>query len=110
MGMHAAFDLHATNCYPAIIDGEGVPVFKRKLTAIVGHSLKKKDIPARYLSLEDEDLVKAIDGMTFDHGVTKIWIARKEKNPPGDADGQQRRKSQTRSDQVAKPSDHNNRE
>jgi len=44
--------------------------------AIVGHSLKRKDVSARYLSFDDEDLVKAIDGMTFDHGDTKIWIAR----------------------------------
>jgi hypothetical protein len=29
--MYAAFDLHATKTYLAIIDGEGVPVFKRKL-------------------------------------------------------------------------------
>jgi hypothetical protein len=77
--------------------------------AIVGHSLKKKDVPARYLSLEDEDLVKAIDGMTFGHGETKIWIARKGKNPPGSADGQRLRKSETRSHEVSKPSDRKNR-
>jgi transposase len=31
MAMYAAFDLHATNSYLAIIDGEGVPVFKGRL-------------------------------------------------------------------------------
>ena len=36
MAMYAAFDLHATNSYLAIIDGEGVPVFKEEATQRVG--------------------------------------------------------------------------
>jgi integrase len=54
--------------------------------AIVGHSLKKKTIEARYITVSDKDLVDAIDRMTFDHGKTDIHIARlalKKKNPTG---------------------------
>ena len=52
--------------------------------AIVGHSLKKKTIEARYITVSDKDLLDAIDRMTFDHGKTDIHIARlalKKKNP-----------------------------
>jgi integrase len=52
--------------------------------AIVGHSLKKKTIEARYITVSDKDLLNAIDRMTFDHGKTDIHIARlamKKKNP-----------------------------
>ena len=54
--------------------------------AIVGHSLKKKTIEARYITVSDKDLLDAIDRMTFDHGKTDIHIARlalKKKNPAG---------------------------
>jgi integrase len=52
--------------------------------AIVGHSLKKKTVEARYITVSDKDLIDAIDQMTFDHGETDIHIARlalKKKNP-----------------------------
>ncbi len=52
--------------------------------AIVGHSLRKKTVEARYITVSDKDLLDAIDGMTFDHGETDIHIARlalKKKNP-----------------------------
>lgn len=52
--------------------------------AIVGHSLKKKTIEARYITVSDKDLLDAIDAITFDHGKTEVHIARlalKKKNP-----------------------------
>ena len=52
--------------------------------AIVGHSLKKKTIEARYITVSDKDLLDAIDAITFDHGKTDVHIARlalKKKNP-----------------------------
>ncbi len=41
--------------------------------AIVGHGNKKKDPRSVYLSISDEDFVREIDGLTFDHGKTEIW-------------------------------------
>ena len=58
--------------------------------AIVGHSLRKKTIEARYITVSDKDLLDAIDEMTFDHGKTEVHIARwalKKKNPTGGAAG-----------------------
>lgn len=49
---------------------------------ILGHALKKKDVSGRYLSVSDEDLIRAIDRMRFDHGETKIWLNRQEKQNP----------------------------
>jgi len=54
--------------------------------AIVGHSLKKKTVEARYITVSDKDLLDAIDRMTFDHGKTDVHIARLaliKKNPAG---------------------------
>jgi hypothetical protein len=41
--------------------------------AIVGHGNKKKSPRSVYLSISDEDLVREIDRLTFDHGKTEIW-------------------------------------
>lgn len=41
--------------------------------AIVGHGDRKKDVRSLYLSINDEDLVREIDRLTFDHGKTEIW-------------------------------------
>jgi integrase len=54
--------------------------------AILGHSTKGKSTQGRYIAVSDEDLLKAIDMTTFDHGKTEIYItrlalARKKKNP-----------------------------
>lgn len=52
--------------------------------AIVGHSLKRKTIEVRYITVSDKDLLDTIDRMTIDHGKTDIHIARlalKKKNP-----------------------------
>jgi len=41
--------------------------------AIVGHGDRKKDVKSLYLTINDEDLVREIDRLTFDHGKTEIW-------------------------------------
>jgi len=41
--------------------------------AIVGHGDRKKDVKSVYLTISDEDLVREIDRLTFDHGETEIW-------------------------------------
>ncbi|HMK36776.1 MAG TPA: hypothetical protein VK463_17010 [Desulfomonilaceae bacterium] len=54
--------------------------------AIMGHS---RGIAGRYGRFSDQDLVRAIEGMTFDNGDTEIWIARPKKEiPEGDASGE----------------------
>ncbi len=41
--------------------------------AIVGHGDRKKDVKSLYLTINDADLVREIDRLTFDHGKTEIW-------------------------------------
>jgi hypothetical protein len=41
--------------------------------SIAGYVDRKKDVKSLYLSISDEDLVKEIDLLTFDHGETEIW-------------------------------------
>ena len=45
--------------------------------SIMGHALRDKSVMERYGSLSDEEFVDAIDGMTFDHGASQKWIAKK---------------------------------
>jgi integrase len=47
--------------------------------SILGHALRGKSISEGYGVISDEELVNAIDGMSFDHGQTKIWVTEKEK-------------------------------
>lgn len=44
--------------------------------AIVGHGDRKKDVKSLYLTINDADLVREIDRLTFDHGKTEIWGQR----------------------------------
>ncbi len=44
--------------------------------AIVGHGDRKKDVKSVYLAINDADLVREIDRLTFDHGKTEIWGQR----------------------------------
>jgi len=49
--------------------------------AIMGHSQRGKSVHEGYGFISDEELIRAIDGMTFDHGETQILVAgRKEKS------------------------------
>lgn len=41
--------------------------------AIGGHGDRKKDVKSLYLTINDADLVRVIDRLTFDHGKTEIW-------------------------------------
>jgi hypothetical protein len=41
--------------------------------AIVVHGDRKKDVKSLYLAINDADLVRKIDRLTFDHGRTEIW-------------------------------------
>jgi integrase len=53
--------------------------------AILGHG---RGIAGRYGRISDEDLVRSVNGMTFDKGETEIWLARREKeNPEGATSG-----------------------
>lgn len=56
---------------------------------IMGHALKKKDVSRTYGRISDEDLIRAVDGMRFDHGETDIWVATATKTNPGGGNHQQ---------------------
>ena len=44
--------------------------------AILGHGDKKKALQSLYLTISDDDLIRAIDGMQFDVGETEIWVKK----------------------------------
>ncbi len=44
--------------------------------SIMGHWFRGRNISERYGRISDEELVKAIDLITFDHGQTEIFVAR----------------------------------
>ncbi len=49
---------------------------------IMGHWNSGKSINSRYGYISNEELVRAIEGFSSDHGETEIWVARpKTKNP-----------------------------
>jgi len=52
--------------------------------SIMGHWFKGKSVNDRYGHVSDEELVQAIDRMTFDHGETKILVARSRSPKNGD--------------------------
>lgn len=43
--------------------------------AIMGHWFKQKSVSERYGRISDQELLQAIDKVTFDHGETEIWVA-----------------------------------
>jgi len=47
--------------------------------SILGHWFKERSVSERYGFIDDSELLKAIDAMTFDHGDTKILVARQAK-------------------------------
>ena len=49
--------------------------------AILGHAERGKSVIERYGRISNEELLQAIDSMTFDHGPTEILVAG-EKRPP----------------------------
>jgi len=50
--------------------------------SILGHATRQRSVSERYGRISDQELLAAIDLMTFDHGETEILIARErpEKN------------------------------
>lgn len=38
----------------------------------MGHSDRKRSVQERYGAINDQELIKAVDLMTFDHGETEI--------------------------------------
>ena len=44
---------------------------------IMGHVEKTLSVSERYGSISDQELIRAIDMMTFDHGETEIWVAER---------------------------------
>jgi hypothetical protein len=53
-----------TGVHPAVAD------------AILGHGDKKKSLHSLYMTVSDDDLVRAIDMMRFDIGETEIWVKK----------------------------------
>ncbi len=49
--------------------------------AIMGHSQRGLSVHEGYGMISDEELVKAIDAMTFDHGETQILAPAKKTKP-----------------------------
>jgi len=43
--------------------------------AILGHWFRGRNVNDRYGRIRDDELIRAIDGMTFDHGETEIFVA-----------------------------------
>lgn len=53
--------------------------------AIMGHSQRGKSVHEGYGLISDEELVQAIDAVTFDHGETQILVPGKKQSRQGDA-------------------------
>jgi hypothetical protein len=45
--------------------------------SIMGHWFKGKSVNDRYGRISDQELIQAIDSMTFDHGESEIFVAQK---------------------------------
>jgi len=45
---------------------------------IMGHWYRGKNVDEGYGWISDEELIEAIDGMTFDHGDTAIFVSTKK--------------------------------
>ena len=40
------------------------------------HGDKKKSLQSLYMTISDDDLIRAIDMMKFDKGETEIWVKK----------------------------------
>ena len=49
--------------------------------AIMGHGDRALSVRDRYGRISDEELLRAIDKLTFDHGETEVWVASQKGNP-----------------------------
>jgi integrase len=50
--------------------------------SILGHWFKEKSVTERYGRISDQELLQAIDRMTFDHGDTEIFVSAPKKDNP----------------------------
>ncbi len=57
---------------------------------IMGHSTRMKTVHERYGRISGEELVDAIDRMTFDNGATEILVCRRSKKPTSGEKGNKR--------------------
>ena len=57
---------------------------------IMGHSSRMKSVHERYGRISSEELVEAIDKMTFDNGKTEILVYRRSKKPTSGKKGNKR--------------------
>ncbi len=55
--------------------------------SILGHSLREKSVNERYGRISNEELIRAIDGMTFNHGNTEILVSASGKSMAVEANG-----------------------
>ncbi len=46
--------------------------------AIIGLGDRTRNVRERYEAISDQELLKAIDLMTFEHGPTEIWLSQNE--------------------------------
>jgi len=44
--------------------------------SIMGHSTRARSVSERYGRISDNELIAAVDQMSFDHGDTEIWLAK----------------------------------
>jgi integrase len=70
---------------------------------IMGHSSRMKSVHERYGRISDQELVEAIDQMTFDNGETEILVCSQGKKPASREKGNKRETnvSKKEKDQVA---------
>lgn len=65
--------------------------------AIMGHSQRGKSVHERYGRLSDDELLRAVDSMTFDHGETEILVSQPDAEKKGNwmvtGEGVQRKKA-----------------
>ena len=51
----------------------------------MGHGDRTRNVRERYGAISDQELIKAIDLMTFDHGQTEIWLSKEKVRDSTDA-------------------------
>lgn len=50
--------------------------------SIMGHWFKGKGVSDRYGRISDQELLKAIDALTTDHGETEIFVPQRKSHLP----------------------------
>lgn len=50
--------------------------------SIMGHWFRGRNVNERYGRISDAELIRAIDGMSYDHGETEIQVNSQKKKKP----------------------------